>query len=258
MPSIDPRAAIDPSAIIADDVEIGPWTLIGPDVEIGAGSKIASHVVVKGPTRIGANNQIFQFSTIGEDTPDLKYKGEPTRLEIGDHNIIREGVTVHRGTVQDNSLTSIGNHNLLMAYSHIGHDCSVGDHVILVNHAALAGHVVVDDWAILSGYTLVHQHCRIGAHAYAGMASHIVKDVPAYMLVLGQPAVVRTINIEGLRRRGFSKQSIATIKKAYRTLYRHALPLEQALQELKSMCEQEPAVQVLVDSVESSKRGILS
>ncbi len=258
MSGIDPRAVVDSSAVIADDVEIGPWTLIGPDVEIGAGSKIASHVVVKGPTRIGEHNQIFQFSTIGEDTPDMKYQGEPTRLEIGDHNIIREGVTVHRGTVQDNSLTSIGNHNLLMAYSHIGHDCIVGDHVILVNHAALAGHVVVEDWAILSGYTLVHQHCRIGAHAYAGMASHIVKDVPAYMLVLGQPAVVRTINIEGLRRRDFSKQTIATIKKAYRILYRHDLPLDQALQEIKSLSDQEPALQALVDSVESSKRGLLS
>ncbi|MGI9287606.1 MAG: acyl-ACP--UDP-N-acetylglucosamine O-acyltransferase [Pseudomonadales bacterium] len=255
---IDSRAIIDPSAEIADDVEIGPWTIVGPDVEIGAGSKIASHVVVKGPTRIGSHNQIYQFSTIGEDTPDMKYKGEPTRLEIGDHNIIREGVTVHRGTVQDKSLTRIGNHNLLMAYSHIGHDCVVGDHVILVNHAALAGHVLVGDWAILSGYTLVHQHCRVGAHAYAGMASHIVKDVPAYMFVLGQPAVVRTFNVEGLKRRDFSKETIATIKNAYRTLYRRGLPLEQALQEIKNMSADAPALRVLVESVESTKRGILN
>lgn len=255
---IDPRAIIDPSARIADDVEIGPWTIVGADVEIGAGSKIASHVVVKGPTRIGARNQIYQFSTVGEDTPDMKYKGEPTRLEIGDHNIIREGVTLHRGTVKDKSLTRIGNHNLLMAYSHVGHDCVVGDHVILVNHAALAGHVLVDDWAILSGYTLVHQHCRVGAHAFAGMASHIVKDVPAYMFVLGQPAVVRSFNIEGLRRRDFSKETITTIKKAYRMLYRHGLKLEQALQEIKNMSADEPALQVLVDSIESSKRGILN
>ncbi|MGI9285078.1 MAG: acyl-ACP--UDP-N-acetylglucosamine O-acyltransferase [Pseudomonadales bacterium] len=255
---IDSRAIIDPSARIADDVEIGPWTIVGADVEIGAGNKIASHVVVKGPTRIGAQNQIYQFSTIGEDTPDMKYKGEPTRLEIGDHNIIREGVTVHRGTVQDNSLTQIGNHNLLMAYSHVGHDCVVGDHVILVNHASLAGHVSVGDWAILSGYTLVHQNCRVGAHAYAGMASHIVKDVPAYMFVLGQPAVVRTFNVEGLRRRDFSKETIATIKKAYRILYRRGLTLEQAVQEIKGMSEEESALQVLVDSIESTKRGILN
>lgn len=255
---IDSRAIIDPSASVADDVEVGPWSIVGADVEIGAGSNIASHVVIKGPTRIGVHNQIYQFSTIGEDTPDMKYKGEPTRLEIGDHNIIREGVTVHRGTVQDNSLTSIGNHNLLMAYSHVGHDCVVGDHVILVNHAALAGHVFVDDWAILSGYTLVHQHCRVGAHAFAGMASHIVKDVPAYMLVLGQPAVVRTFNIEGLRRRDFSRETIATIKNAYRTLYRRGLPLEQALREIKAMSGEEPALRALVDSIESSKRGILN
>lgn len=255
---IDSRAVIDPAATIADDVEIGPWTIVGGDVEIGPGCKIASHVVVKGPTRIGAHNRIFQFSSIGEDTPDMKYKGEPTRLEIGDHNIIREGVTVHRGTVQDNSLTSIGNHNLLMAYSHVGHDCVVGDHVILVNHAALAGHVTVADWAILSGYTLVHQHCRIGAHAFAGMASHIVKDVPAFMLVLGQPAVVRTFNIEGLRRRDFSRETIATIKQAYRTLYRRGLPLTQAVHEIKKMREQEPALQPLLDSIEASKRGLLN
>ncbi len=255
---IDPRAIIDPSASIADDVEIGPWSIVGADVEIGTGSKIASHVIVKGPTSIGEHNQIYQFSTVGEDTPDIKYKGEPTRLEIGDHNIIREGVTVHRGTVQDESLTRIGSHNLLMAYSHVGHDCVVGDHVTMVNHASLAGHVLVGDWAILSGYVLVHQYCRIGAHAYAGMAAHIVKDLPAYMFALGQPAVVRTFNVEGLRRRDFSREAIAAIKKAYRMLYRRGLKLDQAMQEIKSMSEDEPALQVLIDSIESTERGILN
>ena len=163
MSLIDPRAIIDPRAVLAADVEVGPWSIVGPDVEIGEGTVIGPHVVLKGPTKIGRHNRIFQFSSVGEDTPDLKYKGEPTRLVIGDHNVIREGVTIHRGTVQDRSETTIGDHNLIMAYVHIGHDSVIGNHCILVNNTALAGHVHVDDWAILSGYTLVHQFCRIGA-----------------------------------------------------------------------------------------------
>lgn len=254
---IDSRACIDPTAKIADDVEIGPWTLIGPHVEIGAGTRIASHVIVRGPTVIGKNNNIFQFSTIGEDTPDMKYDGEPTRLEIGDNNVIREGVTIHRGTVQDKSLTKIGDNNLLMAYVHIGHDSIVGNNIILVNNASLAGHVVVGDWAILSGYSLVHQFCNVGAHSYAGMGSHIGKDIPAYMLVYGQPAEVRTINAEGLRRRDFSTENISAIKRAFKTLYRKGLKLDQALEEIKSMAVNEPALDELVQSIESSTRGIM-
>lgn len=254
---IDPRAIIDPSARLADDVQVGPWTLIGPGVEIGAGTVIASHVVIKGPTTIGRNNRIFQFSTIGEDTPDLKYKGEPTRLEIGDHNVIREGVTIHRGTVQDRGVTTIGNHNLLMAYVHIGHDSVLGDHTILVNNTALAGHVLIGDWAILSGYTLVHQFVRIGTHSFSGMGSAIGKDVPAYVTVAGNPAEAKGINTEGLRRRGFSAEAIAALRRAYKAIYRQGLTLEDAIAELKGMVDAQPEVAPLLASLQSSGRGIV-
>lgn len=254
---IDPRAIVHPDARIAPNVTIGPWTLIGPDVEIGEGTVIASHVVIKGPTRIGAHNRIYQFSTLGEDTPDLKYKGEPTRLVMGDHNIVREGVTIHRGTVQDRSETTIGNHNLLMAYVHVGHDSVIGDHCILVNNTALAGHVHVGDWAILSGFTLVHQYCKIGAHSFSGMGSAIGKDVPAYVMVNGSPAEAKSINAEGLRRRGFSKEDIATLTRAYKIVYRRGLTLDEALAQLQPMVAECPPLQLLIDSLLSSTRGIL-
>lgn len=254
---IHATAIIDPSAKLADDVEVGPWTIIGPQVEIGAGSIIASHVVIKGPTKIGKNNHIYQFSTVGEDTPDLKYNNEPTRLVIGDNNVIREGVTIHRGTIQDRSETTIGNHNLLMAYVHIGHDSVIGNHCILVNNAALAGHVHVGDWAILSGFTLVHQFCRIGAHAFTGMGSAIGKDLPAYVTATGNPAAAKGINTEGLKRRDFSREAIAEIRKAYKIIYRQGLTIDEALQQLRVMLKQYPEVGLLIDSLEQSKRGIV-
>lgn len=254
---IHPSAIVHPDARLAADVEVGPWTLIGADVEIGEGSVIASHVVIKGPTRIGKNNRIYQFSTIGEDTPDLKYKGEPTRLVIGDNNVIREGVTIHRGTVQDRNETTIGDHNLLMAYVHIGHDSVIGNHCILVNNAALAGHVHVGDWAILSGFTLVHQFCKIGAHSFSGMGTAIGKDVPAYVMVNGSPAEAKNINVEGLRRRGFSKDDIAVLSRAYKTIYRRGLTLDEALAELEAQVPECAALQLLLDSLKSSERGIV-
>ncbi len=254
---IDSSAIIHPSAKLAPDVQVGPWTVIGPDVEIGEGSVIASHVVIKGPTVIGKHNRIFQFSTVGEDTPDLKYKGEPTRLVIGDHNTIREGVTIHRGTIQDRSETTIGNHNLLMAYVHVGHDSVIGDHCILVNNVALAGHVHIGDWAILSGFTLVHQFCKIGAHSFSGMGSAIGKDVPAYIMVNGSPAEAKNINVEGLRRRGFTKDDINLLTKAYKIIYRRGLTLDEALAELNPLAAESPALQLLVDSLNSSTRGIV-
>ena len=254
---IDSTAIIHPSARLAADVEVGPWTLIGPDVEIGEGTIIASHVVIKGPTVIGKHNRIYQFSTVGDDTPDLKYKGEPTRLVIGDHNIIREGVTIHRGTVQDRNETTIGNHNLLMAYVHVGHDSVIGNHCILVNNTALAGHVHVGDWAILSGFTLVHQFCRIGAHSFSGMGTAIGKDVPAYVMVNGSPAEAKNINVEGLRRRGFSKEDLAVLTKAYKILYRRGLTLDEALAELTPMLADCAPLQALIDSVKQSTRGIV-
>lgn len=254
---IHPSAIIHPDARLAADVEVGPWTIIGPDVEIGAGSVIASHVVIKGPTRIGKQNRIYQFSSIGEDTPDLKYKGEPTRLVIGDHNTIREGVTIHRGTVQDRNETSIGDHNLLMAYVHVGHDSVIGNHCILVNNAALAGHVHIGDWAILSGFTLVHQFCKIGAHSFSGMGTAIGKDVPAYVMVNGSPAEAKNINTEGLRRRGFTKEDITVLTKAYKTIYRRGLTLDEALTELDAQVSECAALQLLIDSLRSSERGIV-
>ena len=201
---IDSRAIIHPDAKLAANVQVGPWSIIGPDVEIGEGSVISSHVVLKGPTVIGKNNRILQFSSVGEDTPDLKYKGEATRLIIGDNNVIREGVTIHRGTVQDRGETVIGDNNLLMAYVHVGHDSVIGNNCILVNNAALAGHVYIGDWAILSGYTLVHQFCKICAHSFTGMGTAVGKDVPAYVMVNGSPAEAKSINAEGLRRRGYT------------------------------------------------------
>lgn len=254
---IHSSSIIDPGAKLAANVKVGPWTIIGPDVEIGEGSVIHSHVVIKGPTKIGRNNTIYQFSTVGEDTPDLKYKGEPTRLEIGDNNVIREGVTIHRGTIQDKGITIIGNNNLIMAYVHIGHDSVIHNNTILVNNAALAGHVEVGDWAILSGYTLVHQFCSIGAHAFTGMGTAIGKDVPAYLLVNGSPAEAHGINSEGLKRRGFTAESISDIKKAYKVIYRQGNTVEEALKQLTEMLGQCPEVQLLIDSISQSKRGIV-
>ncbi|MEO0442149.1 MAG: acyl-ACP--UDP-N-acetylglucosamine O-acyltransferase [Pseudomonadota bacterium] len=254
---IHPTAIVDQQATIADDVSVGPYSIIGPDVTIGKGCTIESHVVLKGPTVVGEDNHIYQFSSIGESTPDLKYKGEPTRLVMGDRNTIREGVTIHRGTIQDRNETTIGSDNLLMAYAHVGHDSVIGNHCILVNNAALAGHVHIGDWAILGGFTLVHQYCHIGAHCFTGMGSAIGKDVPAYVMVAGAPAEAKAINVEGLSRRGFSKASIQVLQKAFKTIYRKHLTINEALEclrDLRAECEQ---VQLLIDSLESSSRGIV-
>ncbi len=250
-------AIVDPEARLAADVQVGPWSMIGPGVEIGPGTIVEPHVIIRGPTTIGANNHIYQFSSIGEATPDLKYRNEPTRLSIGDNNVIRENVTIHRGTVQDRSETTIGSNNLIMAYVHIGHDSVVGNHTILVNNVALAGHVHVGDWAILSGYTLVHQFCKIGAHSFSGMATGIGKDVPAFVTVSGQPAEAKTINAEGLRRRGFSSETISQLRRAFKILYRQGLTLDVAMQRLETMLRETPEVQVLIDSVRASERGIV-
>lgn len=254
---IDARAVIHPNARLADGVSVGPFTVIGADVEVGEGTRIESHVVLKGPTKIGKHNAIYQFSTVGEDTPDLKYKGEPTTLTIGDNNVIREGVTIHRGTVQDRGDTFIGNDNLLMAYVHIGHDSVIGNHCILVNNSALAGHVVIDDWAILSGYTLVHQFCRIGAHSFTGMGSAVGKDIPAFTMVTGAPAAARSINLEGLKRRGFSKEDIAALVGAYKTVYRKGLTTDEAIGALAELAQDNPHVGMFVESLRLSSRGIV-
>ena len=234
-----------------------PGRPIGPDVEIGEGTKVESHVVIKGPTRIGARNHIYQFSTIGEATPDLKYRDEPTELHIGDDNVIRENVTIHRGTVQDRSLTEVGHRNLIMAYAHIGHDSVVGNDTILVNNTALAGHVEVGDWAILSGYTLVHQFCKIGTHSFSGMGTSIGKDVPAFVTVAGVPPRPKRL----MRRDCGGVGSTARKSPSYAALSRffidRGLTLDAALERLQSMVEETPSVQTLIDSLEQSQRGIV-
>ena len=255
--AIHPQAIVDPSARIAEDVEIGPWSWIGPDVEIGAGTVILSHVVVKGPTRIGKNNKIFQFSSIGEECQDKKYRGEPTRLIIVDYNVIRENCTIHRGTVQDQGETRIGSNNLLMAYVHVAHDCVIGDNTILANNATLGGHVHIGDWVILGGGTMVHQFCRIGAHAMSAGGSIVLRDIPAYVMASGQSAEPHGLNVEGLKRRGFSAEVLQELKRAYKVLYRQGLPVKEALEELARMAESVPEVGLLYDSVHQSERGII-
>lgn len=254
---IDSRAIIDPSAKLADDVQVGPWSIIGPEVEIGAGTVVGPHVVIKGPTTIGKNNRIFQFSSVGEDCQDKKYAGEPTTLTIGDNNVIREGVTIHRGTVQDKGTTIIGSDNLFMANVHVAHDCVVGDHCILANNTALAGHVHVGDWAILGGFTAVHQFCQIGPHVMCGTCSVILKDVPAYVMANGNTAQPHGINAEGLKRRGFSTETITALKRAYKTVYRKKLTVSEALLELRQQLENCPEILPIIETLESSNRGII-
>jgi len=254
---IHPTAIIDAQAEISDTATIGPYVVIGPNVTVGPESIIEPHVVIRGPTTIGARNHIYKFSTVGEATPDLKYHDEPTELVIGNDNIIRENVTIHRGTVQDRGITQLGDHNLIMAYVHVGHDSIVGNNTILVNNTALAGHVVVGDWAILSGYTLVHQFCKIGAHSFSGMGTAIGKDVPAFVTVAGSPAEAKTINSEGLRRRGFSSHTLAELRRAYKIIYRQGLTLDNAVQRLEGMVKETPELQMLIDSLSNSERGIV-
>jgi UDP-N-acetylglucosamine acyltransferase len=254
---IDARAVVDPGAEIDTGVEIGPFAVIGSGVRIGRGSRIGPHVVIRGDTTIGRDNRIFQFASIGEDPQDKKYAGEPTRLEIGDRNQIRENATIHRGTVQDAGLTSIGSDNLLMAYTHVAHDCRIGDHAILANGASLGGHVQIGDWAILGGFTLVHQFCRVGAHAFTGMGSAISKDVPPYVLVGGNPARPHGINSEGLRRRQFTSGQLSTIKRAYRLVYTAGLPLAEARAQVRVLADEQPVLQLLADFLDTSERSIV-
>ncbi len=254
---IDSRAHIDPSAQIGDGVEIGPWTLIGADVVIESGCRIASHVVIKGPTRIGKNNQIFQFASIGEACQDKKYRDEPTQLIIGDNNVIRESCTLHRGTIQDEGVTRVGSHNLLMVNVHVAHDCRVGDNIILANNVALAGHVHVGDYAIVGGQTGVHQFCHIGAHAMCGAASMLAQDLPAYVMAAGNTAKPHGINSEGLKRRGFSPEAIRAIKQAYKLIYRKGLKLDQAITEVELLQQEFPELALLTQSLRDSNRGII-
>jgi UDP-N-acetylglucosamine acyltransferase len=240
-------AIIDPSAKIAADVEIGPYCIVGPNVEIGTGTVLKSHVVIQGPTKIGTNNEFYSFSTIGEDPQDKKYAGEATLLEIGNNNLFRENITVNRGTVQGGGITKIGDDNWIMAYVHIAHDCIVGNDNTLANNATLAGHVILEDKIILGGFTLVSQFNRIGSHAFSAMGSVISRNIPPYVLVSGHMAKPVGVNVEGLKRRGFSSQQIRNIKNAYKLVYRASLTLDEALSRI---CDIEQEDNELVDFIE--------
>jgi UDP-N-acetylglucosamine acyltransferase len=253
---IDERAAIARDARIHETAEVGAFAVIGPSVEIGPRTRIEPHVVIKGPTVIGADNHIFQFASIGDDPQDKKYSGEDTKLVIGDRNTIREYCTINRGTIQDRGVTEIGNDNWIMAYSHIAHDCVVGNNTIFANNASIAGHVHVGDYAVLGGFTAVHQFCRIGAHALTSMFSYVTMDIAAYVIVAGRPVEPRGINVEGLKRRGFSPDQIRNLKAAYRAVFRAGLKLDEALVQLEPLVAAQPELRLFVDSLRASTRGM--
>lgn len=252
-----PTAIIHPQAKLADDVEIGAYSIIGEHVEIGGGTVVGPHVVIDGHTRIGQNNHIFQFSSLGAIPQDKKYAGEPTRLEIGDNNVIREFCTFNLGTEQDGGVTRVGNNNWIMAYVHLAHDCQVGNHTIFANNSQLAGHVLVDDYAILGGFTVVHQFVQIGAHVITGMGTILLQDLPPYVTASGNPSAPYGINSEGLKRRGFSSAAIMAIKRAYKTLYKSGLSLEEAKDVIQAQSEEHPELDLLVEFLARSERGIV-
>ncbi|HYP80749.1 MAG TPA: acyl-ACP--UDP-N-acetylglucosamine O-acyltransferase [Steroidobacteraceae bacterium] len=254
--SIDPRAVIATDARIAADVVIGPYAIIGSGVTIGPGCWIGPHAVIQGPTTMGAGNRIFQFASIGDAPQDKKYAGEDTRLEIGDRNTFREYVTVNRGTVTGGGVTRIGSDNLLLAYSHVAHDCVLGNNIVLSNVVMLAGHVELGDWVIMSGYAGAHQHCRIGAHAFIANNTAVLQDIPPYVLATGQPAEPRAVNLEGLKRRGFTEEQTRAIRNAFRVLYRSELKLEEAVAQLREMSASQDCLRLLADFIEGSTRGL--
>jgi UDP-N-acetylglucosamine acyltransferase len=254
---IDVRAVISPLAEIAANVEIGPYTVIGPHVVIGAGTWIGPHVVINGPTRIGADNKIFQFASLGEIPQDKKYKGEETRLEIGSRNVIREFATVNRGTTQGDGVTRIGDDNLLMAYCHVAHDCRLGNHIVLSNVATLGGHVEIDDFAIMGGLSAAHQFTKLGAHSFIANNAAVTRDVPPYVMAVGQPAEPHSINAVGLKRRGFTDEQLLNIRRAYRVLYRSGLKLKAAMEQLEVVALTQPEIRPFVDFIKRSTRSIV-
>jgi UDP-N-acetylglucosamine acyltransferase len=254
---IDSRAVVSPQAQLASDVVVGPFSVIGPDVEIGAGTWIGPHAVINGPTRIGRDNKIFQFASLGDAPQDKKYKGEPTRLEIGDRNIFRESCTVNRGTTHDQGVTRIGSDNLFMAYSHVAHDCQVGDKVVLSNVATLGGHVEIGDWVIMGGLSAVHQFTKVGAHCFIANNAAVTRDVPPYVMAVGQPAEPHSVNSEGLKRRGFTPEQILNIRRAYRVLYRSGLKLKDAMEQLEQAALTQAEIKPFVEFIKRSSRSIV-
>ncbi|MBC7501794.1 MAG: acyl-ACP--UDP-N-acetylglucosamine O-acyltransferase [Herminiimonas sp.] len=265
MTRIHPTAIVDAGAVLGAAVEVGAYSVIGPNVVIGAGSKIGPHVVIQGRTTIGADNTIFQFSSIGGAPQDKKYAGEPTRLEIGDRNLIREFCTFNLGTVHGTGVTRLGNDNWIMAYVHLAHDCQVGDNTIFANNAQLAGHVEIGDWAILGGFANVHQFCKIGAHAMVGMSTSLTQDVPPFVLLNGNPAAAHGVNIEGLKRRGFTRAQIGHIRHAYKLIYKSGLTLEEAKSAMAAeiagatddIADDTAPLQAILDFLAKSTRGIV-
>lgn len=255
---IDGRAIIDPSVVLGENVSVGPWSIVGPGVELGDNVEIASHVVLKGPAKIGAGVKIYQFATVGEDTPALAYQGEESILEIGANTIIREGVTIHRGMAKGGiSKTVVGENCLLMAYVHIGHDCVVGNNVIMANNASVAGHVTVGDFANFGGYSGIPQFRAVGAFTHIAAMSLVVKDVPAYMTVTGNPAYAAGLNIEGMKRRDYDADTIRAMRQAYKTVYRRGLNVQDALKELEPVRQAHPEVDLFAQSIETSEWGII-
>ncbi len=254
---IHETAIVHETAKIGKNVAIGPWSIIGENVEIGDDCVIASHVVIKGPCKIGQGNRFFQYGSIGEECQDLKYAGEATRLEIGDNNVFREGVTIHRGTVQDSSLTKIGSNCLFMVNAHVAHDVIIGDNCIFANNATLAGHVHIGDYVIFGGHAAIHQFGKVGSHAFIAGGSVIIKDIPPYVMASGHHAKPFGINSEGLKRRGFDAESIKAVKRAYRVIFRSGKTIAEALTELEESAEAQPSVALLTEFLKTNERGII-
>jgi UDP-N-acetylglucosamine acyltransferase len=255
--SIHPTAQVDPAAVIGANVGIGAYSVIGADVHVGEGTTIGPHVVIEGPTRIGRDNRIAQFASLGGDPQDKKFGGEHTELVIGDRNLIREFVTINRGTGDGGGFTRIGNDNWVLAYVHIAHDCQIGNNVVFSNYSALAGHVEIGDWTILSGYSGVHQFCKVGAHAFIGMGCLVGHDVPPFVTMANeQQGRPRGINSEGLKRRGFDAPRIAAIKRAYRTLYMAGLSLPEAREQLAAQARESNDVRAMLDFIDRSERAL--
>lgn len=254
---IHPTAIVDPGARLAADVTIGPYTIVGADVEIGAATRIGSHVVIGEHTRIGARNTIFQFCSIGEAPQDKKYGGEPTRLEIGDDNTIREFCTLNRGTIQDAGVTRVGSHNWIMAYVHLAHDCQIGNHTIFANNAQLAGHVHIGDYVVLGGFTGIHQFCRVGAHCMTAIGAVVLQDVPPFVMAAGNTAEPRGINAEGLKRRGYTADAITAIRRAFKTLYKSGLSFNEARAQIAVDAAAQPALLPLVEFLATPGRGVI-
>jgi UDP-N-acetylglucosamine acyltransferase len=255
--TIHPTAIVDPSAELGEGVSIGPYSIIGAEVVLGAGTRVGPHAVVMGPTRMGRDNQVFQFASVGEVPQDKKFSGERTFLEVGDRNVFRECCTVSRGTVTGANVTRIGSDNLFMAYTHVGHDCIVGSHCVFANYATLAGHVEIDDHVILGGYAGVHQFCKIGAHAFMANNSAATRDVPPFVMAAGAPAEPKGINAEGLKRRGFTSDQVANIKAAYKVLYRSGLKLTEATEELGRLAASQPELAPLVAFLPRVTRSLI-